>query len=53
MPNASMCQTSTEVKREAVSRRGAGYVGALLGAMVAIDGDTVRVDGNGYRLFRP
>jgi hypothetical protein len=48
-----MCQISTEVKREAVSRRPASYVGALLGAMAAIDGDTVRVDGNGYRLFRP
>jgi endonuclease YncB( thermonuclease family) len=30
-----------------LSRRAAGYVGALLGAMAAIDGDTVRVDGNG------
>jgi len=36
-----------------VSRRTASYVGALLGAMAAIDVDTVRVHGNGYRLFRP
>jgi hypothetical protein len=40
-----MCQTSTEVKREAVSRRAAGYVGALLGATAAIDvGQTFKGD---------
>ena len=40
-----MYQISTELKRGALSRRAAGYVGTLLGAMAAIEGDTVRVDG--------